>query len=173
MSVGMCQASIGSAPALGIVSATLEAHVGDLFDAVSLRAERDHEIELARSTGSDGSEVTFSGTVKCTKRHQYESDMMLVATQCINHSAQSVVRINGQSTVQSMLLSCCLNITLGVIPLTAVTAVGVSQKVMSEISQINESVIRTVIKISTMRNQRKVRSESQKTKIQKMRVRRK
>eukprot|EP00971_Amphidinium_carterae_P180718 3584433-Amphidinium_carterae.1 len=55
-----------------------------------------------------------------------------------------------------------LGTTLGVIPLTSIIAVGVSRKVMSEISQINKSVIRMVIKISTMRNQRKVRSESKK-----------
>eukprot|EP00971_Amphidinium_carterae_P117826 2333933-Amphidinium_carterae.2 len=60
-----------------------------------------------------------------------------------------------RSTVQSML------ITLGVIPLTAVIAVGVSPKVMSEISQISKSVIRKVIRISSMRNRSKVRNESQ------------
>eukprot|EP00971_Amphidinium_carterae_P268873 5334234-Amphidinium_carterae.1 len=49
-----------------------------------------------------------------------------------------------QSTVQPMLL-----ITLRVIPLTAFIAVGVSHK-----------LIRCAIRVSTMRNQRKVRSES-------------
>eukprot|EP00971_Amphidinium_carterae_P142564 2824212-Amphidinium_carterae.1 len=56
---------------------------------------------------------------------------------------------------QSMLL-----ITLGVIPLTAFIAVGVSQNVMSEISQIVKSVIRFGIRVSTIRNQIKVRSLS-------------
>eukprot|EP00971_Amphidinium_carterae_P118107 2339950-Amphidinium_carterae.1 len=52
--------------------------------------------------------------------------------------------------VQSMPL-----ITLGMILLTAFMAVGVSQKVMSEISQIVKSVIRCAINVSTMRNQKK------------------
>eukprot|EP00971_Amphidinium_carterae_P290351 5764835-Amphidinium_carterae.2 len=60
-----------------------------------------------------------------------------------------------QSTVHSMLL-----ITLGVIPLTAFMAVGVSQKVISEISHIMKSVIRCAVRVSTMRNQRTVRSLS-------------
>eukprot|EP00971_Amphidinium_carterae_P039259 771731-Amphidinium_carterae.1 len=51
-------------------------------------------------------------------------------------------------------------ITLGVIPLTAFMASGVSPKVMPEISQIVKSVIRCAIRVSTMRNHRKVRSLS-------------
>eukprot|EP00971_Amphidinium_carterae_P254574 5054232-Amphidinium_carterae.2 len=43
--------------------------------------------------------------------------------------------------------------------LIALGAMGVSKKVMSEISQISKSVIRMVISISTIRIQRKVRSE--------------
>eukprot|EP00971_Amphidinium_carterae_P028408 559414-Amphidinium_carterae.1 len=51
-------------------------------------------------------------------------------------------------SVQSMML-----ITLGVIPLLSALNVGVSQKVMSEISQ----KVKFVIRVTTMRNQRKVR----------------
>eukprot|EP00971_Amphidinium_carterae_P223247 4429814-Amphidinium_carterae.1 len=53
-------------------------------------------------------------------------------------------------------------------------SVGVSQKVMSEISPISKTVIRMVMKISTMRrNQSKVRSESQKRiRVRDMRLRR-
>eukprot|EP00971_Amphidinium_carterae_P155230 3078285-Amphidinium_carterae.1 len=56
-------------------------------------------------------------------------------------------------SVQSLLL-----ITLGVIPLLSALNVGVSQKVMSEISQRIKSVIKIVIKVTMKRNQRKVRS---------------
>eukprot|EP00971_Amphidinium_carterae_P137809 2731321-Amphidinium_carterae.1 len=56
-------------------------------------------------------------------------------------------------SVQSMLL-----ITLGVIPILTALSVGVSQKVMSEISQRIKSVIRMVISVTTQRNQRKLRT---------------
>eukprot|EP00971_Amphidinium_carterae_P095086 1881406-Amphidinium_carterae.1 len=45
---------------------------------------------------------------------------------------------------------------------TALGAIAVSQKVMSEWSQIIKNVIKSAIRISTMRIQRKVRSESKK-----------
>eukprot|EP00971_Amphidinium_carterae_P341169 6479848-Amphidinium_carterae.3 len=66
------------------------------------------------------------------------------------------------STVQSMLL-----MTLGVIPLTAFMAVGISQNVVSEINQIVKSVIRCANRVSTMRNQRKkgITAPNQPTKI--------
>eukprot|EP00971_Amphidinium_carterae_P325084 6455178-Amphidinium_carterae.2 len=51
-----------------------------------------------------------------------------------------------------------LFITLGVIPLLSALSVGVSQKVMSNISQRIKSVIRFVIKVTIKRNQRKLRS---------------
>eukprot|EP00971_Amphidinium_carterae_P054034 1063855-Amphidinium_carterae.2 len=57
-------------------------------------------------------------------------------------------------SVQSMLL-----ITQGVIPILTALSVGVSQKLMSEISQRIKNVIRMVISVTTMRNQRKVRSK--------------
>eukprot|EP00971_Amphidinium_carterae_P330242 6463172-Amphidinium_carterae.2 len=53
-----------------------------------------------------------------------------------------------------------LLITLGTIPLNAAIAIALSQNVMSEISQAIKNVIRGVIKVTTMRNQRKVRSSS-------------
>eukprot|EP00971_Amphidinium_carterae_P255121 5064699-Amphidinium_carterae.1 len=56
-------------------------------------------------------------------------------------------------SVQSMLL-----ITLGVIPLSAAFSIGVSQKVMSVISQRIKNVIKCVIRVTTQRNQRKVKS---------------
>eukprot|EP00971_Amphidinium_carterae_P298045 5922278-Amphidinium_carterae.1 len=56
-------------------------------------------------------------------------------------------------SVQSMLL-----ITLGVISLLSALSVGVSQKVMSEISQRIESVIKFLIKVTMKMTQRKVRS---------------
>eukprot|EP00971_Amphidinium_carterae_P081041 1603482-Amphidinium_carterae.1 len=55
-------------------------------------------------------------------------------------------------SVQSMLL-----ITLGVIPLSALICIGVSQKVMSVTNQRIKSVIRCVIRVTTQRNQRKVK----------------
>eukprot|EP00971_Amphidinium_carterae_P170210 3372364-Amphidinium_carterae.2 len=54
-------------------------------------------------------------------------------------------------SVQSMLL-----ITLGVIPMLLALSVGVSQKIMSEISQR----IKSVIKVTLKRNQRKVRQST-------------
>eukprot|EP00971_Amphidinium_carterae_P293832 5833480-Amphidinium_carterae.1 len=62
-------------------------------------------------------------------------------------------------SMQSMFLT----ITLGVIPLTVLIGVIMCLKGMSEISQI----MRSTIRVSTMRNQRKVRSESQKNEKQK------
>eukprot|EP00971_Amphidinium_carterae_P109477 2167767-Amphidinium_carterae.1 len=59
-------------------------------------------------------------------------------------------------SVQSV--SVVLAITLGVIPLSAAVSIALSQKVMSEIGQTVKSVIKLVIGITTMRNQRKVRS---------------
>eukprot|EP00971_Amphidinium_carterae_P075055 1483497-Amphidinium_carterae.1 len=56
-------------------------------------------------------------------------------------------------SVQSMLL-----ITLGVISLLTAFNVGVSQKLMSEVSQKIKSVLKFVIRATTMRYQRKVRS---------------
>eukprot|EP00971_Amphidinium_carterae_P273022 5418894-Amphidinium_carterae.1 len=63
-----------------------------------------------------------------------------------------------QSAVQSMSLICAL---VSATPI-ALVALGVSQKVMSEISQISKNVIGSAIKINRVRNQRKVRSEKYK-----------
>eukprot|EP00971_Amphidinium_carterae_P154544 3064981-Amphidinium_carterae.1 len=51
-----------------------------------------------------------------------------------------------------------LLITLDVIPIFTALCVGVSQKVMSEISQKIKRVIRMVISVTTQRNQAKVKT---------------
>eukprot|EP00971_Amphidinium_carterae_P247555 4915731-Amphidinium_carterae.1 len=53
-------------------------------------------------------------------------------------------------SVQSMLL-----VTLGVIPISAAISVAFNHKVMSEISQTIKSVIRFVIRVTTMKNRRR------------------
>eukprot|EP00971_Amphidinium_carterae_P264967 5256082-Amphidinium_carterae.1 len=53
-----------------------------------------------------------------------------------------------------------LFITLGVTPISAAIGVALSQKVVLEISQTIKNVIRCVIRVTTMRNQRKVKSSS-------------
>eukprot|EP00971_Amphidinium_carterae_P219808 4363824-Amphidinium_carterae.1 len=63
-------------------------------------------------------------------------------------------------SVQSVSVS--VLITLGLIPLSAAISVALSQKVKSEISQKIKSVIRFVIRVTTMRNQRKVRLSQKK-----------
>eukprot|EP00971_Amphidinium_carterae_P156620 3104567-Amphidinium_carterae.1 len=67
---------------------------------------------------------------------------------------QTVVRINGSVTVSAVIaIHRSRSDTIAVS-----TRVGVSQKVMSEISQRIRSVIRFVIKVTMKRNQRKFRS---------------
>eukprot|EP00971_Amphidinium_carterae_P108856 2155471-Amphidinium_carterae.1 len=73
----------------------------------------------------------------------------------------TVVRVNG--SVNSAVYG--THSHLGVTQLIGVSVC--TQKVMSEVSEIMKSVIRTAIGISAVRKQSKVRSETQKTTIQK------
>eukprot|EP00971_Amphidinium_carterae_P024982 493338-Amphidinium_carterae.1 len=70
-------------------------------------------------------------------------------------------------SVQSVLIT----VGLGVIPLSAFTALGFSQKVMQ--SGVIKSVIRMVIKVSTMRNWREVSTMMNQGKVSTLRNQRK
>eukprot|EP00971_Amphidinium_carterae_P083786 1658270-Amphidinium_carterae.2 len=77
---------------------------------------------------------------------------------------QQSVRLDSNSSQNQWISQCSQSLSMSFIcapcsaALIALGAIRVSQKVMSEWSQISKSVIRSAIKINIMRPQRKVRS---------------
>eukprot|EP00971_Amphidinium_carterae_P047219 930003-Amphidinium_carterae.1 len=117
------------------------------------KTARAHQAKTSHNTDHNPKPLSFC-TVNCLRVR------FSVVNNKLSRDSDSSQNQHG-SAVQSMLLS----ITLGVIPLIVLIGVRVCQKVvMSEINQIMKSAIR----VSTTRNKRNVRSESQKNDNHKM-----